>query len=363
MWLQEALKNEAAKTRANRGTETAARDLRRLFTLMNLIAKGSAPSHYKLTHSGKGLLASAAGTDRNAQWRSAMHGLTLETIPGSISHPYRLLLRLMAANPGLEKQKLLLALEATDDSDGEFARIVQLSKKTVAQIVKNIGVSKSNAANAIKILPSIAQQLGDISEKKGACFPRAVNITTEEGSLFVIPSLPAIASFKSLSEVTPENIAASPIFSEGVSVALDLADAIALRKKRTIEHNNAVRSLATVLHNAKFKLYQYPYDCLAIDGNNRSLMAEIKTLDGSPADERQQAERALGQLKGYRHFSIPADCKKHPFVELAAFTRRPSNETIGFLRACGIYTTWQDGKEWRALGKSGEQVLDPGLLF
>ena len=134
----------------------------------------------------------------------------------------------------------------------------------------------------------------------------------------MIPSLPAIASFKSLSEVTPENIAASPIFSEGVSVALDLADAIALRKKRTIEHNNAVRSLATVLHNAKFKLYQYPYDCLAIDGNNRSLMAEIKTLDGSPADERQQAERALGQLKGYRHFSIPADCKKHPFVELAA---------------------------------------------
>lgn len=360
--LAQALAREKTKIRANRGTETAARDLRRLFSLMNLIVKTTGPSRYVLTAAGTQLLASKAGDNRQAQWRSAMLNLSLETEPGRFSHPYKIITRLVTAKPGIEKQKLLLALEANDDTDAEFSRIDELADLTVIKIIAALGVSESNAANSIKILPSIAQQLGDIIEKGGKCFSAPITLITEEGTV-AAPQEPPTAP-KILAEVTPETIAESPAFTQSSSVVVDLTDAIATRKARTIEHNKAVKLLASVLHKAKFKLHEFPYDCLAIDSKNRTILAEVKTLDGSPVDERQQSERAIGQLKGYRFFSLPDKCNKNPLVELAAFTRKPAQKTIDFLKSSGIETIWLDSGNWKILDSKGAVVdFTPELLL
>ncbi len=94
-------------------------------------------------------------------------------------------------------------------------------------------------------------------------------------------------------------------------------------------------------------LYEDPYDCLACkDGS--ALLIEVKTLDGSPSDERRQAERALGQVKGYRHFDLPEELDARKVTELIAFSQKPTDEMRGFLNATGALVVWpaEDDSWW-----------------
>jgi hypothetical protein len=95
-----------------------------------------------------------------------IRNLTHDGGDGETSHPYQVLLRLIALNPGVTRAKCALALEARNDSDRELNRISNLTDLEEAAIRDHLGVTKSNWDNAKKILPSFAEQLGDI-EKTG----------------------------------------------------------------------------------------------------------------------------------------------------------------------------------------------------
>ncbi len=113
-----------------------------------------------------------------------------------------------------------------------------------------------------------------------------------------------------------------------------------------------MRTLAQHLEARGFDLYQHPFDCLAVrDGH--ALLVEGKTLDGSPSDERRQAEKALGQIRGYRHFDMPDDAPGD--VELVvAFSQRPTDEMGLFLQAQGMAVVWPEGAAWVTLGLGGD---------
>ena len=129
----------------------------------------------------------------------------------------------------------------------------------------------------------------------------------------------------------------------------DLSGSIALRQRRTQEHQALMRRMAEHLENAGFALFENPFDCLA-RRDQEVLLIEAKTLDGSPSDERRQAEKALGQLRGYAHFDLPGDIDAASLKQIVLFSERPSEEITTFLMACGLEVMWPYGDAWGASG-------------
>lgn len=364
MPLKKALKEEKLKSLPNRGSGAAARDIRRFFLLLKFIQPdNTTTSKFTLTNDGKTVLNIHDVATSMAQWRDSMRNISLPDAKANISHPYKILLRLVNDIPGIENTKLLLALEAKDDSEAEYKRIVRLSKKDDEHFHAAMKISKSTASNALKILPAIARQLGDIITNGGENYPTPVIVTTEDGT-FSAPSELLIEAGKTKNKkaVTANKIAVSPMFTDSGEVIVDLTDAINIRKDRTLEHQKAVRSLAQLLEKHKYDLFENPFDCLAFNAKGKSLLIEVKTLDGSTIDERQQAERAIGQIKGYRFFNIPNEHTVKNECDIVAFTRRPSNETIEFLKNAGVITIWLKTTNWQFVSKNGERDFSPDAL-
>jgi hypothetical protein len=340
---------EKQKALGNQGFRTAARDIRRFFLLANLLT-----SALNITQRGQSLLDAAGNVPlRNALWRDAMLQLNLLDAAGNASHPYRVLMRLVADHPGIETTKLLLALEAKDDSAAEYARVSALAALAVPDIIQSLNIGKANARNATKILPAIAEQIGDILRQGNHTFLGTQSSATEdtlieeEGGDYEksVPPTPLA--------VTPASISPLPNFAAAAQTSVDMSAAIEIRKKRTIEHHKAVTSVATILDHSGFLLYERPFDCLGHKAGAGSLLVEVKTLDGTRSDERHQSEKALGQLRGYRFFNVPAAMKAPKIVEIVAYTAVPSSDAIHFMRDNTVCSAWPDKGVWHASDLAG----------
>ena len=342
--VEQKLQEESEKPRSRRGTETAAREMRRFLLLSGFIRQEEDGNSFNVSDKGRELLDTNSEALKMFLWRESMLDLALKDETGSVSHPYRLLVRIVAESPGIETSKLLLALEARDDSEEEYQRIVELAALTSDEIVASLGIGQSNAKNAVKVLPSIAHQVGDIERKANRSYPRATTVVTEDA----IEPLAAITTLAQSVAHTPtpvgnpvnaDNIASTPEFSEKSAHPFDLSAAIELRNKRTILHQEIVRSLAVLLESLNFNLFEYPYDCLATK-DDVVVLAEVKTLDGTISDERKQAVRAVGQIKSYAYFDVPEELKEGQLELVVAFSERPTDPILDFLAEQGISTAW-----------------------
>ncbi|MBK7971717.1 MAG: hypothetical protein IPK08_23800 [Bacteroidetes bacterium] len=92
--------------------------------------------------------------------------LELKELMVKLVIPYRILLKLTQDKPGIETSKLMLALEAENDSQEEYERILALSELEFISILEEINISEHQARNAVKILPSFAVQAGDIRKQR-----------------------------------------------------------------------------------------------------------------------------------------------------------------------------------------------------
>ena len=98
------------------------------------------------------------------------------------------------------------------------------------------------AANAVKILPGIAAQLGDIERVNNKAYPIGqLVITEDEITTEEPPARRARADFR---ETNSGGIARDPILNIVSSVSIDLAEAIRIRQRRLTEHQEIVRQLA-----------------------------------------------------------------------------------------------------------------------
>lgn len=169
--VDEYLIAEKEKPASNRGYLTVSRDIRRFFELLKFITI-TTEKFASLTKAGQNLLKTSDEGIQKELWKDALLNLSLQGTNGNISHPYKLLLRLVNSIPGIETSKLMLALEAEDDSESEFNRVVTLAQDLSSeQIIKAIGTTESMADNAVKILPGIAVQLGHIKREGNFSFP------------------------------------------------------------------------------------------------------------------------------------------------------------------------------------------------
>jgi hypothetical protein len=336
------LAQEAQKPASSQGFQTAARDVRRFFALADLVRAMPA-----LSQLGSDILAAAGNVSlRNALWREAMLQVALTDADGNSSHPFRILLDLVADRPGIETPKLLLALEARDDSPAEYARILGLADLPFDQIVASVGVGVANARNAVKILPGIAEQVGEIKRVGGRAYPVS-HLGVSEDSLIEqeTPLEYSASQAAAPTALDPANIAPIPNFAAVGAVNVDLKAAIQLRNRRIIEHQQAVTSIAQLFASFGYTTYANPYDCLAHRDQIGGILVEVKTLDGSKADERRQSEKALGQLRGYAYYSVPTQLKSPKLLEVAAYSAPPAG-SVPFMAANNVCCAWRDNGQW-----------------
>ena len=161
--VAEYLAAQKKKTRASdQSYRTRARGLRELFRVLDVIDDST--TGVRLTESGRRIAALDVPLSPEGirLWRGVILQMTHDGGDGERSHPYQVLLRLVASRPGITRAKSALALEAKNDSTEELERIAELSDLSEEDILDAIHVTKSNWDNAKKILPRFAEQLGDV---------------------------------------------------------------------------------------------------------------------------------------------------------------------------------------------------------
>lgn len=126
----------------------------------------------------------------------------------------------------------------------------------------------------------------------------------------------------------------------------DLSSGIAVRKKRTERHQEIVKMLARDLERASYALFENPIDCLATKDGSDTLLFEIKTLDGTVADERKQVVKAFSQVCYYEKFHLSEETKSN-VKKIVLFEKKISDEHVDFLDEFNIEVMWIEGTEFK----------------
>jgi hypothetical protein len=365
--IRQLIEKEKLKPLANQGPRTCARDLRRLFTLLGFVRVQS--NVYEVTQLGNQMMAAGVDVAREEVrgiWGRALRELALLDEAGATSHPYRILLKLVGEKPGIHVSKLALALDADDDSGEEFQRVLQLADhRSWAAVLKGIGTSVHQARNAVKILPALARQIHDIEEREDGYYLTS-KPATDRSQIETAPGHPSARVARRHRKVSASEIARTVVESGRGSTepdqdsVVDLSGAISVRKDRTARHNEIVQRFALMLEKENFKLLEDPFDCLATKKEYPVLLAEVKTLDGTPEDEKSQVRIALAQLLYYEAFDVPQELAGLPLEKIAVFEVPISKEHIEFLEGYGCKVTWRDGEKFggsqsalRLMGSAG----------
>lgn len=359
--IDEFLAKEQEKPASNRGYLTVSRDIRRFFELLGFIIVFHDKTA-KLSPAANQLLLTKSESERKEVWKNALLQLGLEGTDGEVSHPYRILLKLVNTFQGIETPKLMLALEAENDSEEEFERISNLAQLSIAQIIADTGTSESMAANAVKILPGIAEQLGDIERVNSRAYPVGqLVITEDEITTEGQTTRKAKATYR---ETDLEGIAKDPNLNAVTSVSIDLAEAIRIRQRRLAEHQEIVRLLAELNARYGFKLYEGKFDCLAIK-DDIALLYEVKTVLPTASDEEKQTVKGVGQLKYYKFSIVHKEMGYTKIKELLVFSSKPDNGIIEFCSAENILVVWRTDDTFQVFNTktNADEVFNPTDLL
>jgi hypothetical protein len=334
--VESLLNAEHRKPHGSQGTRTCARDLRRFFHLLNFIMP-VAEQRLEITPLAGSLLVlheAGAAAEMKDIWRQALWNLALEDETGC-SHPYRLLMRLVAEKPGLPKPYAGLCLEARDDSEEEFARIIEIAGHANPRETMDALATAHMAKNAVKILPSIAEQLGDLREDHDFFYPseRVTAALPENATGHVSaadiqqalrqPSAPRVRE--------PGNARRAPAASGPITRSYD-PDILA---GRTNAHDACLDRLCG-LFPARIARLEADYDLLLLDARH-ALIVEAKTIR---SDARIQVRLGLGQILYYEYFDVIPGFRDKTILRLV-LTDRPIPEDLqAFLAAHRIGVVW-----------------------
>ena len=340
--IDEFIEEQKLKPQSDRGYLTVARDTRRFFELLNFL-KILEGKKGELSPNAMQLLNSQSEEDKIEIWRDSFLQLVLASEEG-VSHPYRILLKLTKTLPGIDTSKLMLALEANDDSDEEYNRMLTLAGYNLQEILNETGTSEAMARNAVKILPGIAEQLGDIIRQNNKAYPSSqIIITEDEISTDVAEIVKSQREYTPYRAISADNIAKDPTFNTPISMSIDLSESIKTRQARSSEHQRIVRALAQLFENKGFNLFEGKFDCLAKKhGQENALLFEVKTIKDDISDQEKQTVKAVGQLKFYKHSIVQGLMKISSVQEFIVYSQKPNELFIEFCNAEGIKVLWLD---------------------
>ena len=244
----------------------------------------------------------------------------------------------------------------------ELERIVSLSDKEEADIIEEIGVSGSNWDNAKKVLPRFAEQLEDVIRTGAqdgthvlADAPGRAKATGPAAAVERRQAGPQTTSAprapRSSREVTPNTIGMAGIAEKFDEVPLPppgdpqtMARAIAARIDRLRRHNLIVRKFAGLMSDAGAVLYEDPFDILSLS-DGLGILVEVKTLDGTAADERDRVREAFGQVLYYQGFLAAAVIGEATVSKIACFENKVSVQHHRWLNDHGVAVVWKNNMQ------------------
>lgn len=350
--VDEYLQQQRRRPLGNQSFRTTARGLRQLFELLGLITYNDGRLEpTDLGRQAANFAARPLSQDQIDFWRRVIAGISHDGGDGETSHPYQVLLRLVGQYPGITRAKCALALEAKNDSQEELDRIVRLANRTEDEIRQAIRVTKANWDNAKKVLPAFAEQLGDVI-KLGDTYTLAdAPGRSDAGSaLDRVQQIPTsrfrtgVRAPRTSRLVTAQTIArAGADGFDDVEIPQNLdpqaiADAVTARLDRLRRHNNIVRDLAERMSGAE--LHEDPFDILAII-LDAGILVEVKTLDGTDADERDRVKSALSQLLYYEAFVTRPIAGEARIHKIACFETAIRDAHRVFLNSQAIGVIWR----------------------
>jgi hypothetical protein len=366
--VEEYLNAQKAKPRASdQSYRTRARGLRELFRIMRLVDDGA--PELELTPAGRriaGLPENGRNSEALELWRTVVLQMTHKGGDSVASHPYQVLLRLVARRPGITRAKCPLALEAKDDSEQELERIVELAGLDEAEIRASLGVTKPNWNNAKKILPSFAEQLGDVVKVGNAFYLGDVPGEAKESraDLEKVEPRGGARRPRKASAVTAASIAKSTAVERWDEVDapehLDIDPQAVMARRRRLNsrlkrHNDLVRKVAVQLEREGGQLFENPFDCLACF-REEGLLLEVKSLDGTQEDERSRVREALGQLLYYESFVTKPVVSKRAVRKVACFEAQIGLDHVHWLEEADIYVIWDTASGFGASPKARSEL-------
>lgn len=351
--INQYLNEQRTKSLDRQSFRASARGLRELYRLLGLISDSDGP--LLLTFEGEQAASFGDGPLRPSEiefWRRVIRNFRHLGGDESESHPYQVLLHLIATNPGITRAKCALALEAKDDSPEELRRIAELSQLTEDRIRARIGVSQANWDNAKKVIPRFAEQLGDVV-KTGQAYrladaPGRASEDREASEGAGPRATNALRRPRTSRAVTPGTIGRAGLAERDEPPVPPTHDPVAaaaanrLRADRLRRHNLLLGEFASRLHDAGMALNEDPFDVFAVLGRV-GILGEVKTLDGTQSDERERVRDALAQLLYYEAFVIPPVAGGAAIHKIACFERPITVEHQTWLNRSGIATIWKAG--------------------
>lgn len=342
--LEQLIAQAQAKPPGSQGPRTAAREMRR--TLRYL---GWLDADWGVTNEGSAFLETATGTGEwLAEWQRALLNLALGD-DGNVSHPVRILLRLVADNEIIERHGAELALEARDDSDAEYQRINALVGLSEGERIRRLGTTEYQVANARKILPSFAEQANLIERtSRGAPYTLSEAGRAALGEGFTARPVEirrtAPAERRRRVAGAPRRVRARDVARPAAGdpegwTSLSREEQIAatrLRFERTTRHQDLVRALAGLLEAEGVELYEdsSSYDVLHVPPASAPItIFEVKTLE---ADELTQTRLAVGQLLSYEYLNVRPRWEGRDVQRAVVYERPVDEELMSFLDSIGI---------------------------
>lgn len=354
--VDEYLANQKTKNISYQSFRTRARGLRELFRILALIEDNGIK--VRVSQIGQ-QITSIAGEELTPKalrlWRKVIVDMMHDGDDDEFSHPYQVLLHLVARCPGITRAKCALALEAKNDTADEINRIVKQADLSEDQIIDKIGITKSTWDNAKKILPRFAEQLGDVQKVSGRFYlcdipgkKKKSPVEPKTGKPASLPRAPRGASAVTADTIAKAGTAEEWDESLVVTETEINPDALKIQKaktkKRLKRHNIIVQKLAKELEAEGAELFEYPFDCLACF-SDEGLLIEVKSLDGTIKDERDRVRGAFAQVLYYESFVTHPLIKKRGIIKIACFERKISDAHIDWLQASDICVIWssEDG--------------------
>lgn len=337
------IQREQGKIPSNQGPRTFARDLRRTLLLLSFL-EHTGTSEWQVTATGQRVLSlpDPPDPDATAVWTDAVVNLSLpDPSGGPAIHPARSMLRIVASTPGVEKRWLAFSLDMRDDSEGELDRVRALQRLNFEAALESVGAGNYMAANAVKILPSLLEQLGLLSIQRGTC------TLTPSGLSFLVPAtqipLPGrpvrIRQARRGREVAEtDDIQEHPLVPGRIRSTEDQLHSAALLEERTGQHQQLVRRIVNLLKDsrrvAEVRVSDDAFDILAFTQEpSEILLIEAKTTRN---DSLIQARVALGQLLFYEYFDVNPIAEGHSVRKVVAFDSEPEEQVREFLAAYDV---------------------------
>jgi hypothetical protein len=329
------LRKEHSKPSDSQGTRACARDLRRFFRLLGYIEQ-TPDGRWNVSPPAQSLLILSDQQEEKRLheiWREALWNLQFED-GGDISHPYRILIRLVTERSPLPKSYSGLCLEARNDKETEFARILRIAGEPNPSATMNRLAGNYMAANSVKILPSLAEQLGDIKNDSGL-----LTISRQVSDILSDPAVGGarrarITSLLRQPALPRKRMPGTERRVSGKRRRLRWYDPD-LVGQRYNAHEDCLDRLTSRLPDHS-TIFQASYDLLVVM-NARLLLVEAKTIRN---DAEQQARAALAQLLYYEYFDVLPTFPNRKIFRLFLTDYEIPPRLCKFLREYNVGSVW-----------------------